>query len=160
MALGVKLLVLLALANAAPLLAKNILRERWCYPLDGRVLFFDGQPIFGASKTVRGVVAALLVTSLGALFLGLELNIGFSIAVYAMAGDLSSSFIKRRLGRASSSRATGLDQIPEALFPLLAVRSVLSLSWIDIALVVLGFFVGEIVLSKLLFKYHLRDRPY
>ena len=77
-----------------------------------------------------------------------------------MAGDLFSSFLKRRLRFVSGARATGLDQLPESVLPLLACGSVLSLTILD-GLVVTGLFlIGEIVLSPLLFKIHLRDRPY
>ena len=76
-----------------------------------------------------------------------------------MAGDLLSSFLKRRLGLAPSSRATGLDQIPESLFPLLACEQLLSLTAFDIADTAI-FLIGEVALSRLLFKFHLRDRPY
>ena len=92
--------------------------------------------------------------------LGLDLKIGFIVGTTAMAGDLITSFVKRRLGLPASSRATGLDQIPESLFPLLACRDALSLSVIDIISVVLIFFVGEVALSRLLFKFHLLDQPY
>jgi CDP-2,3-bis-(O-geranylgeranyl)-sn-glycerol synthase len=78
----------------------------------------------------------------------------------AMAGDLFSSFLKRRLGLAPSSRATGIDQIPESLFPLLACARLLSLTVVDIAAGTAIFLIGEVVLSRLLFKFHLRDRPY
>ena len=54
----------------------------------------------------------------------------------------------------------GLDQIPESLFPLLACRQVLSLTALDIIIATAIFFVGEIVLSRVLFKLHVRDRPY
>ena len=77
-----------------------------------------------------------------------------------MAGDLFSSFVKRRLNLRPSSRALGLDQVPESLFPLLACRDVLSLTAADIALAVGIFFVGELILSRLLYKAHLRDEPY
>ena len=77
-----------------------------------------------------------------------------------MAGDLFSSFVKRRLNLAPSSRATGLDQIPESLFPLFACRGALSLSILDITIGVAIFFAGEVVLSLLLYKIHIRDRPY
>ena len=77
-----------------------------------------------------------------------------------MTGDLFSSFIKRRLGMRSSSMALGLDQVPEALFPLTASRDWLSLGLLDIVIAVLLFFVGEIVLSRLCFAVGLRDRPY
>jgi CDP-archaeol synthase len=75
-------------------------------------------------------------------------------------GDLFSSFLKRRLKIPPSNRATGLDQIPESLFPALACRSMLSLTMLDIISVVVIFFVGEMVLSRLLFKWHVRDRPF
>jgi len=68
--------------------------------------------------------------------------------------------LKRRLGLPPSSRAIGLDQIPESLFPLLACYSALSLSVIDIAAGCAIFFVGELLLSRLFFRLRLRDRPY
>jgi CDP-2,3-bis-(O-geranylgeranyl)-sn-glycerol synthase len=77
-----------------------------------------------------------------------------------MAGDLFSSFVKRRLNLAPSARASGLDQVPESLFPLLACRNALALSVPDIAVGVAIFFAGEVVLSLLLYKAHIRDRPY
>src|SRR5262249_24399228 len=52
---------------------------------------------------------------------------------HLMAGDLFSSFLKRRIGLGPSSKATGLDQVPESLFLLLACQPVLSLTAIDIA---------------------------
>src|SRR5262249_39676160 len=75
-------------------------------------------------------------------------------------GDLFSSFLKRRMGLPVSSRAVGLDQVPESLFPLLACRSALSLTGWDIAVAVLAFFFAEIVISRLLYRFRVRDRPY
>ena len=77
-----------------------------------------------------------------------------------MAGDLLSSFLKRRLGLQSSSKAVGLDQIPESLLPLLACRQALSLTALDIVAGTAIFFVAEVVLSRFLFRLHVRDRPY
>ena len=77
-----------------------------------------------------------------------------------MVGDLFSSFCKRRLGVPPSSPALGLDQIPEALFPLLGCKALLPLPISGIALVVAMFFTGEVVLSRLLYAFRLRDRPY
>jgi CDP-2,3-bis-(O-geranylgeranyl)-sn-glycerol synthase len=76
-----------------------------------------------------------------------------------MLGDLTSSFIKRRLGRPPSSQALLLDQVPESLFPLLVFRERLGLAAWDIAVVVLAFFVLDLLLSRLLYKLHLRDQP-
>jgi CDP-2,3-bis-(O-geranylgeranyl)-sn-glycerol synthase len=77
-----------------------------------------------------------------------------------MAGDLLASFIKRRLGLAPSSQAVGLDQIPESLLPMLAGRLFMPVTGLDIAVTTLLFFVGEVILSRLLYKWHVRDRPY
>ena len=50
----------------------------------------------------------------------------------------------------AGGRATGLDQVPESLFPLLACRSALPLTALDIVAGVAIFFVGDLLLSHLL----------
>ena len=82
------------------------------------------------------------------------------VGSFAMAGGLFSSFCKRRLGLPSSSRASGLDQVPESLLPLLACRDLLGLTGGYIVAGVVMFVIGEIVLSRLLYSLRLRDRPY
>ena len=155
-----QILVLLTFANGTPIVAKKIFGSRFALPLDAGIIFFDGRPVFGASKTMRGIVVSILITSAIAPFIGLDLTIGAIVASSAMAGDLFSSFVKRRLNFPPSSQALGLDQVPESLFPMLACRDALSLTIADIALAVAIFFVGELVLSRLLYRIHLRDRPY
>ena len=155
-----QLLFLLMLANGTPVVAKKILGSRYSYPLDCDLAFADGRPWLGRSKTFRGVVLAVLVTTAGAALVGVSWEVGLLVGVFAMAGDLFSSFCKRRLNLPSSSRASGLDQIPEALFPALACRHLLALAPGDIAVCVAVFFVGEVVLSRLLYAFRLRDRPY
>jgi len=155
-----QLLVLLMLANGTPVVAKKFLGERFTYPLDGGVVFVDGRPLFGRSKTIRGVVLAVLVTTAGAPMIGLEWGVGVLVGTFAMAGDLASSFLKRRLGLPPSSRASGLDQLPEALFPLLACRNPLSLTIADMGATAALFFIGEVLLSRVLYAFQLRDRPY
>jgi CDP-archaeol synthase len=155
-----QLTLLLAIANGAPVIAAKLFGHRFAYPLDDGVEFVDGKPLFGKSKTIRGILLSLVLTAALAPLLGLGWKIGAAIGGVAMAGDLLSSFVKRRLNLPPSSRATGLDQIPESLFPLLACRGALSLSVLDIAICVGVFFVGEVVLSRLLYKAHIRDRPY
>ena len=155
-----KLLGLLAIANGAPVVVKRYAGSIWSMPIDGNVRCPDGQPLLGPSKTIRGFVIALLATTAGAELLGLEWQTGVVVGGAAMAGDVCSSFVKRRLGLPSSSRALGLDQIPESLFPLLACRQQLSLSVLDIAAIVEAFLIGELWLSRVLYGWHIRDRPY
>ncbi len=155
-----QLIVLLALANSAPIIAKKVFGRRFSYPLDGGITLFDQRPLFGPSKTVRGLLSSILVTTAGALVVGVQPEIGAFVASAAMAGDLFSSFVKRRLNLLPSSQAIGLDQVPESLLPLLACRDVLSLTAGDITFGVAVFFVGELILSRVLYAIHLRDEPY
>ena len=155
-----QLLVLITLANGAPIVAKKIFGPRFSFPLDAGTVFFDGRPLFGPSKTIRGILVSVLITTASAPLIGLDLTIGAIVAGAAMAGDLFSSFVKRRLNSPPSSQALGLDQVPESLFPMLACRDALSLTIADIALAVGIFFIGALILSRFLFRAHLRDEPY
>jgi hypothetical protein len=77
-----------------------------------------------------------------------------------MVGDLISSFVKRRLGMPPSSRAPGLDQIPESLLPALLAEFVLPITAIDIIATVIAFMFCEVLFSRILFRIGLRDQPY
>jgi CDP-diglyceride synthetase len=156
-----QLLVLMTLANGTPIVAKKIFgARRAARPLDAGIIFLDGRPLFGPSKTIRGIMASILITTASAPLVGLDLTIGAIVAGAAMTGDLFSSFVKRRLNFPPSSQALGLDQVPESLFPMLACRGALSLTIQDIALGVGVFFIGELIMSRLLYWVHLRDKPY
>ena len=155
-----ELLILLALSNGTPVIARKLLEERFAWPIDAGVRLFDGQPLFGSSKTIRGLVFAIVFTTLGAWLMGLGWKIGVVVGSISMAGDLFSSFIKRRFKMPPSSRATGLDQIPESLFPLLACQQALDLYVAEIVAVVVIFFVGSVVLSPLFYKLNIRKHPY
>ncbi|MCF6236829.1 MAG: CDP-archaeol synthase [Gammaproteobacteria bacterium] len=160
MLLILQLLILLIVANGIPIIAKNILGQHFNYPVDGGIHFFDGKPLFGKSKTIRGVVLSIIITPFFALLLGLDWYIGIIIASAAMLGDLFSSFIKRRMKMPPSSMALGIDQVPETLFPLLACQSLLNLSAEEIIAIVVIFFIVELLLSRILYKLNIRDRPY
>ena len=158
--LGVRLLVLLGAVNAAPIVAKRLLGARWAWPLDGGLHFVDGRRLLGSSKTVRGLVAAVAAGALGSVLLGLPAGAGATVGAAAMAGDALSSFVKRRLGVAPSGRATGLDQVPEALLPLVVVRDVLGLDWLHVVVVTAAFVALEIPLARWAHRLGLRDQPY
>jgi hypothetical protein len=155
-----QVLVLLGIANGTPIFATRLFGKRFSAPLDGALKLADGRPLFGPSKTVRGLVLSLVCTTLAALLLDFEWITGAGLAAASMLGDLLSSFIKRRLGLRAHSQAFGLDQIPESLLPLLLLREHLGLGYADIALIVAAFIVLELILSRLLYTLHIRDRPY
>jgi len=158
--LPLELLLLLLAANGSPVLAKRLLGGRWNRPLDGGARFLDGRPLLGASKTWRGLVVAVPVTALLGLLLGHALWLGAAFALLSLLGDLLTSFVKRRLGVRTSGRVRGLDQIPEALLPLLALQGALAIAWLDMVVVVALFTVGSLLLSRLLFRLGLKDEPY
>lgn len=158
--LEIKLLLLIGIANGTPVIVKKIWGEKFDLPLDLHKKFADGRPILGPSKTIRGLVFSIIVTSLLALILKINIFHGILIGALAMVGDLFSSFIKRRLDKPSSSMALGLDQIPESLFPMVACKYIFNLNWGSVALVVLSFFIIEIVLSRILYRLKIRNVPY
>jgi CDP-2,3-bis-(O-geranylgeranyl)-sn-glycerol synthase len=159
-AILLKLLMLLGIANGTPVFATKVFKDRFATPLDGRLELSDGYPLFGRSKTIRGIVLSLVCTTFAAIVLGLGWAVGATVAAASMAGDVASSFVKRRLGLKAHAQAFGLDQIPEALLPLLLLRSWLELSGIDIVVLVAAFIFLEVVLSYLLFKLRIREQPY
>jgi len=155
-----KILLLLGIANGVPIVAKKLLGVRFAAPVDGGRQWFDGRPIFGESKTLRGIALALVITPLAAFAIGIEPVLGAGLAAASLTGDLASSFLKRRMGLPPHSQAPLLDQIPESLLPLILLHRPLQLSTLDIALLILLFLLLELVLSRLLFRLRIRDRPY
>jgi len=153
-------LLLLLIANGSPIVVRELLGSRFDRPLDGGKVLADGHRLLGPSKTWRGLVAAVSVTTLFALALGLPWEIGVTIGVFAMLGDTASSFIKRRLGLTSSTMAPGLDHIPESILPLLACKPLLALSWTQVLLLSLCFMAANMVLSRLLHRLGIRRHPY
>lgn len=153
-------LLLLLVANGAPIIARELTRDRWDRPVDFGLRVADGRDLFGPAKTWRGVFASLLFTAVFAPLLSYSWQLGLAMGAAAMLGDLLSSFTKRRLGIVSSGRATGLDQAPEALLPLLVLHLQAPMSWGQVILATLLFTGGGLLLSRLLYRLHVRRRPY
>jgi len=153
-------LFMIGAANAAPLVCKWVLGERFVQPIDGGLVLRDGRPLLGRSKTWRGLIVAIVASTGAAALCGVDWRLGAVVGVLAMAGDCLSSFTKRRLGIEVSGFALGLDQVPESLLPALACGLYLPLGFIEVAAIVLLFFAGELIASRLLYAVGLRDRPY
>ena len=140
-------LFLVTWANASPVIASLLLGSRWSRPLDAGRRFIDGRPWLGPSKTWRGWLACILTTpALGVLF-DLPWSLGLALAIAAMLGDTSSSFIKRRLALPASSSAPMLDQLPEALLPALVLKSHLGLSPSELAVIIIAFMLIDLALT-------------
>ena len=155
-----QLLILIIIANGAPIVIRVLLNNRFSIAVDFGYKLPDNNPIFGESKTWRGVIAAIVATSAAAWLMGYSSFTGALVASYAVLGDLISSFIKRRLSRPPSSMALLLDQIPESLFPALMMMQVFKLDISAIIQLVLTFIIIELLLSHILYKWGIRERPY
>jgi CDP-2,3-bis-(O-geranylgeranyl)-sn-glycerol synthase len=155
-----RVMVLLGIANGAPILATKLFGARLAAPLDGGASLPDGARLFGDSKTIRGLVAAVGCSALAAPMLGFAWELGALFAAASLAGDLLSSFLKRRVRLEPHAEAFGIDQIPEALLPLLLLKSQLGLTSLEIVVLVIAFVLLDVLLSLLLFRFNIRDRPY
>ena len=123
------------MANAAPLLLGG------GAPLDGGKIFLDGQRIFGAHKTVRGLFAGIIAGSViglaespvdSRLLLG-----GFVIALGTVLGDLLGAFFKRRIRIKPGTSLPLVDQLDFVFGGLLLGQLVFPLSLWSILIVVL-----------------------
>jgi CDP-2,3-bis-(O-geranylgeranyl)-sn-glycerol synthase len=107
-------------ANAAPVIFGG------GQPMDFGKRFFDGKPLFGSHKTVRGFLAGLIVGTLVGLVQTLlfeqvlfqystqfsySILLGFVLSLGALTGDIVESFVKRRLNRVPGSSLPVADQI-------------------------------------------------
>jgi CDP-diglyceride synthetase len=153
-------LLLLLVANGAPVITNTLFGKCWASPIDNGLCLSDGHRLFGNKKTWRGLLSAIFLTTPVAILLGLEPVIGLLFGILTMTGDLLTSFIKRRLGKIESSRARGLDTVPESLLPLLLLKESLALSFIDALLIAGLFFLCEEFVSPILYRWHIRNRPY
>lgn len=151
---------LLLVANGLPIIARNLLKDKFDTPIDFGIHLHDQHPLFGSSKTWRGALSSILGTGVVAYSLGFPRSVVTSFGFFAILGDLASSFIKRRMRLPESSKTRGLDVIPESLFPLLVLQDSLHLTLFDVIIIVGLFMLLEISLSPILYRLHIRKRPY
>lgn len=154
-------LLLIGVANSAPILIRQLtLFDKFSYPLDCRARFIDGRRLLGDAKTWRGLIAALILTSICSLLAQTGWLTGFIVGLLAMLGDSLSSFSKRRLGMAPSAMAIGIDQVPESLLPLIYMHYQWQLGWMKVVLLLVIFLMLELSLSRVLYRLHIRKHPY
>ena len=121
-------------ANAAPLVLGG------GASLDGGRSLADGRPIFGPHKTVRGVIAGIVVGTLIGLAESLVdprlATAGFMIALGAVLGDLLGAFVKRRLNVEPGKAFPVLDQLDFILGSVVLGYPFFQVGLISILLVV------------------------
>jgi hypothetical protein len=128
-------------ANVAPWAAGRWLSGYWRAALDGGASLADGTWILGDHKTWRGLTAGILTCALVARLLHQSLLLGAAFGALALAADAASSFLKRRLRLRPGTEIAGMDQLPEALIPLLVLSRPLGLRLIDALMVAFVFMI-------------------
>jgi CDP-2,3-bis-(O-geranylgeranyl)-sn-glycerol synthase len=155
------LLLTLGCCNSLPIAASLCLKERLSSSVDLGAIWFDKRPLFGPHKTWRGLIFSILgTTAVCSLFPFPGAWLGAKIAVLSMSGDLLSSFVKRRVGLRPGHSVIGLDQGLESFLPLWGVKGELNLGWSEILSLVLVFLVLELIISPILYRFHIRHDPY
>ncbi|GAB4254220.1 MAG: hypothetical protein Kow0065_01050 [Methylomicrobium sp.] len=155
-----QVLLLLLAANGGPVIAGKLFGQRGARPIDAGWVLADGYRLFGNTKTWRGLGAAIVCAGGLASVLSADVVIGALFGGVAMLGDLAASFCKRRWGLPESSRVRGLDTIPESLLPALVFKTHFVLTAWDIVIVSALFFLIEECISPVLYRLHIRKRPY
>jgi hypothetical protein len=148
-----ELVLLVVIANASPVFLRLLLRDNWKQPLDRGILFPDGHPLLGPSKTLRGLLGSISVCALMAPLFELSLLQGAGFGALAMLGDLASSFCKRRLGLRSGHSVPLLDQVPETLLPLWVMLPALGASATEMAVAIAAFTAIDLLFTRLLRRY-------
>jgi CDP-2,3-bis-(O-geranylgeranyl)-sn-glycerol synthase len=144
----VRVLILLISANSAPWMLGRMLRERWNAPLDFGLTLRDGRRLLGSHKTWRGLVGGSLACAAAAALCGLGWPIGAEFGVLSLLGDMLSSALKRRLGLAPGREVPVIDQLPEALVPLIVFRRALGLDAVTILATTALFAVLDVLSTR------------
>lgn len=142
-------LALLIAANAIPVLVAKLMRDRGSFPLDFGYVMRDGERLFGSHKTWRGLLSGTLGCALLAEWLGLPAWLGAAFALLSLLADAWSSFAKRRLHLKPGTDVLGLDQLGEALLPLLVFAQPLSLGPWEIVAITVVFVLLDTVTAPL-----------
>jgi hypothetical protein len=142
-------LLLVITANAAPWLVGHLLGTRWATPLDFGIRLRDGRLLLGPHKTWRGLVSGALACGVMAQLTGSGFMLGVIFGVLALVGDALSSAAKRRIGFPSGREVPLLDQLPEALLPLIVLAAPLGLSAASIGAVVIAFVLLDVITTRI-----------
>lgn len=122
-----------------PVIVSKLARERASLPLDFGWVMRDGERLFGSHKTWRGLVSGIVAGAAVAACFDLSVWLGAAFAAVSLLADACSSAVKRRMRLKPGSEVLGLDQLAEALVPLLVFCKPLGLQAGEIALVTAAF---------------------
>ena len=142
-------LALLIAANAVPVIVAKLARDRGAFPLDFGYVMRDGERLFGSHKTWRGLLSGTVACAVLAAWFGLPLWLGAAFGLLSLLADAWSSFAKRRLRLKPGTDVLGLDQLGEALVPLLVFAQPLGLGTWEIVAITAAFVLLDTVTAPL-----------
>ncbi len=145
-------------ANAAPVIAGG------GRPMDFGKTFFDGKPIFGKNKTVRGFFFGLAVGVAVGLVECVFFDYPFLFSVLsplgALLGDLTGAFLKRRLGIAPGGLLPIVDQVDFVVGAILFSLPLAMLYWeLAIAVIIITPPI-HLFTNFLAYKLKLKNNPW
>ncbi len=142
-------LLLLGIANTAPWLAACIFGPEFAAPLDFGITLPGGSRLLGDHKTWRGLISAAVACGIITQDFDLGFLRGTVFGTLALLGDAAASFVKRCLQLAPGTEVLGLDQLPEALVPLLILQRPLALGLGECFVIAAIFAMLDVVVTKL-----------
>ena len=146
---GLDALLLVIVANVMPWAAAQYFSDYWRAPLDGGATFADGSRILGDHKTWRGLMAGTLACGGVAWILRYPLFLGIAFGILSLAADTASSFVKRRFRLPPGAEIPGMDQLPEALVPLVVLSRPLGLGFTGSVVIALIFLFLDLAVMRL-----------
>jgi hypothetical protein len=147
-------LLLVIATNAGAWAAGHLMPSGLRVPLDGGAILADGERILGNHKTWGGLIVGTIACSFVTMLLRHSFLMGAIFGLLSLAGDCGSSFVKRRLHFPTGAEVPGLDQLPEAMVPLLVLRRPLGLSLAEAAVIAVVFLLLD--LAVVTFRHRTR----
>jgi CDP-2,3-bis-(O-geranylgeranyl)-sn-glycerol synthase len=142
-------LLLVIVANATAWAAGRLIPISWRAPVDGDAILADHERVLGDHKTWGGLIAGVIACGTVALLLHRTFLLGVAFGALSLTGDCGSSFVKRRLRLRPGVEVPLLDQLPEALIPLLVLAHPLGLRADQCVIVVVVFSLLDVAASRL-----------
>lgn len=164
----IKMLLYLApmyFANATPIFLGG------STPLDLNKKFFDGKPIFGKGKTIRGTIAGIAVGALVGAAIATLLPqyaayysdyflLSLLLAVGAISGDIVASFFKRRNDIDRGTEVLFLDQLDFAFGAIVLGSFVYVPDFFEILVICIVTLLVHKISNFIAYKIKLKKVPW
>ena len=152
-------------ANGTPVIIGKLVKNP--HPIDNDIKLRDGRPLFGKGKTWEGFLGGLTVGVIFGLLVKLALIdypilfLSLYIPLGALLGDITGSFIKRRLGIKRGDPLPLLDQLDfyiGSTIPIILCKRIPSVT--SLVLMALVIYLLHKYTNLLAYKIGLKKVPW